>query len=308
MNKKLWIVVIILAVVLFSLVLWRGGIRPSVATEPHLQPPATDRTTMQKNVEIQNKSRAETLDDFTTSHLQKFQQRSGNITLFLNQFYERCDVTDCDVVLMQALDNYADQRFAQQLKNLIQRLPRYETDMQNTVLSTSLSPRERFDHIWQLREKNLGIAETKLGFAQEREYANYRFSYAEIKDNPQLSVTQKLNAFDDLQHQFPNLADSTQGFARYEQALTLMDKNMSVAEQQQFKTMLQMRYLSKEEQVDVQFQEQRQNKQAIQAQNYQRAVQQLEQEMQPLKGQLSDTQWQQQYEQRLQDLRLKMFP
>ena len=59
-------------------------------------------------------------------------------------------------------------------------MPQYEQQMQSTVLSTSLSPKERFNQIWKLREQTLGQAEAKLGFGQERQYADYRFAYNDL--------------------------------------------------------------------------------------------------------------------------------
>jgi len=41
---------------------------------------------------------------------------------------------------------------------------------------------------------------------------------------------------------------------------------------------------------------------------YQQALKQLQQEMLPLKSQLSETEWQKQYQQRLESLRSNLFP
>ena len=58
----------------------------------------------------------------------------------------------------------------------------------------------------------------------------------------------------------------------------------------------------------MQLKEQREGQQQQKVDQYQQALKQLQQDMEPLKTQLSSTEWQQQYETRLENLRLKMFP
>lgn len=55
-------------------------------------------------------------------------------------------------------------------------MPQYEQRMQVRCLS-SLSPKERFNTLWKIREQTLGKDEAMLGFGQEHHYADYRFSY-----------------------------------------------------------------------------------------------------------------------------------
>lgn len=187
-------------------------------------------------------------------------------------------------------------------------MPQYEQQMQSTVLSTALSPKERFDAIWKLREQTLGKDEAALGFGQEREYADYRFAYAELKQNTQLNPEQRLAALETLQQEYPRLMEQEDNFARYEQAVQLLDEKQPTAEAQHLKQELQQRYLTQQEQLDLQFKQQREQQQQKKVDQYQQALKQLQQEMQPLKSQLSETEWQKQYQQRLESLRSNLFP
>ncbi len=74
---------------------------------------------------------------------------------------------------------YPDQQFAQTLKQLIERLPLYEKEMQAKTMSTQMTPQQRYQEIWNLREQTLGKQETQLGFAEEKEFASYQFAYGE---------------------------------------------------------------------------------------------------------------------------------
>ena len=74
------------------------------------------------------------------------------------------------------------------------------------VLSPELSPKERFNALWKLREQTLGVAETTLGFGQERNYADYRFAYHDLAQNSKLSAEQRLKAFEQLQNQYSDVA------------------------------------------------------------------------------------------------------
>ena len=95
---------------------------------------------------------------------------------------------------------------------------------------------------------------------------------------------------------------------RYEQAIQLLNQSSNnPAEIARLKQKLQQQYLTEQERQEIQQRDQREVQQQQQANQYQQAVKQLQQEMQPLKSQLSEAEWQQQYQQRLESLRLKMF-
>lgn len=305
MNKRLLLTIIVVLAVLVAIVVWKST--ASSATVQQTTPSSPDSSTHVTDETIQNKSKDELLQTTLLKQLQNLQKQPGNITQFLNDFKANCQVADCDAALAKALANYPDQTFAQLVENLLKRMSQYEQRMQSTVLSTSLSPKERFDALWKIREQTLGQAEAMLGFGQERHYADYRFAYQDLAQNQNLSAEQRLKAFEELQRQYPNNQQESK-IGLYEQAVTLLNQGNKTAETERLKQELQQRYLTQQERLEIQQRDQREVQQQQQANQYQQAVSQLQQEMEPLRAQLSDAEWQKQYQTRLENLRLKMFP
>ncbi|MEG0746085.1 MAG: lipase secretion chaperone [Acinetobacter sp.] len=307
MNKRLLLTIIIVLVVLVGIVVWKStassaAIQQTKATSPQ------DSSTNVSDETMHNKTKDEVFQTSLLKQLKALQQQPGNITQFLNDFKANCPVSDCNAALAKALANYPDQKFAHLVENLLKRMPQYEQQMQSTVLSTSLSPKERFDALWKLREQTLGQAEAMLGFGQERNYADYRFAYNDLAQNQRLSAEQRLKAFEELQRQYPDATQQESKIGLYEQAIQLLNQSSNnPTEIASLKQKLQQQYLTEQERQQIQQRDQREVQQQQQVKQYQQAVQQLQQEMQPLKSQLSDTEWQKQYETRLQDLRLNMF-
>ena len=307
MNKRLVLTIIIVLAVLLAIVVWKST--ASSATIQQSEPSSQDSSTHVTDETMQNKTKDELFQTTLLKQLESLQKQPGNITQFLNDFKANCHVADCNAALATALANYPDQKFAQLVENLIKRMPQYEQRMQSTVLSTSLSPKERFNTLWKIREQTLGKEETMLGFGQERQYADYRFSYHDLAQNPNLSAEQRLKAFEELQRQYPNATQQESKIGLYEQAITLLNQGQNnAAETERLKQELQQSYLTEQERQDIQQRDQREVQQQQQANQYQQAVNQLQQEMEPMKAQLSNDEWQKQYQTRLEDLRLKMFP
>ncbi|WP_109439803.1 lipase secretion chaperone [Acinetobacter haemolyticus] len=306
MNKRLLLTIFLVLLVLVGIAVWKStassaAIEQAARTESIRPNPTQDKNMQHKNAD-------QILQESLSTQLKSVQRQPGNITQFINTFKANCQLENCDAALAQALANYPDQKFAQTVQNLLKRMPQYEQQMQSTVLSTAISPKERFDAIWKLREQTLGKDEAALGFGQEREYADYRFAYAELKQNTQLNPEQRLAALETLQQKHPRLMEQESNFARYEQAVQLLDEKQPTAETQRLKQELQQRYLSQQEQLDLQFKQQREQQQQQKVDQYQQALKQLQQEMQPLKSQLSETEWQKHYQQRLESLRSNLFP
>lgn len=307
MNKRLLLTIIIVVVVLVAIVVWKST-ASSAAIQHTRSTVSQDSSTQMRDDSMPNKSKDEIFQDSLLTQLKKLQQQPGNITEFLNDFKANCPVSDCNAALAKALAHYPDQKFAQLVANLLKRLPEYEQQMQSTVLSTALSPKERFDHLWKLREQTLGKAETMLGFGQERKYADYRFAYNDLAQNQRLSAKQRLKAFEQLQQQYPDATGQESKIGQYEQAVNLIKQGQyNPAETERLKQKLQQQYLTEQERQEVQQRERREAQQQQQVAQYQQALQQLQLEMEPLKAQLSETEWQKQYQSRLESLRLKMF-
>ncbi|MCH7314608.1 lipase secretion chaperone [Acinetobacter sp. ANC 3882] len=308
MNKRLLLTIVIVLVVLVAIVVWKST-ASSAAIQHTKSTSSQDSSTPMSDDNMPHKNKDEIFQDALLKQLKKLQQQPGNITQFLNDFKANCPVSDCNAALAKALANYPDQKFAQLVANLLKRLPQYEQRMQSTVLSTALSPKERFDALWKLREQTLGQAETMLGFGQERQYADYRFAYNDLAQNQKLSAEQRLKAFEELQKQYPAETQQQSKIGQYEQALNLIQQGQqNAAETERLKQKLQQQYLTEQERQEVQQRERREAQQQQQVDQYQKALQQLQQEMEPLKAQLSETEWQKQYQSHLENLRLKMFP
>ncbi|MDO3664428.1 lipase secretion chaperone [Acinetobacter higginsii] len=308
MNKRLLLTMLIVVVVLVGIVVWKSTASSAAIQQTKSTASSQDSSAQMSDESMPNKTKDEVFQDSLLQQLKLLQQQPGNITEFLNDFKANCPVTDCNAALAKALANYPDQNFAHLVESLLKRMPQYEQQMQNTVLSTSLSPKERFDALWKLREQTLGQAEAMLGFGQERGYADYRFAYNDLAQNQKLSAEQRLKAFEQLQKQYPDATLQENKMGLYEQALGLINQGQhSPAETQRLKQMLQQRYLTEQQRQEVQQREQREVQQQQQVDQYQQAVQQLQQEMEPLKTQLPNEEWQKQYQSRLESLRLKMF-
>lgn len=306
MNKRLLLTIFLVLLVLVGIAVWKST-ASSAAIEQAARTESTKPNSTQDKY-MQHKNADQILQESLSTLLKSLQHQPGNITQFINAFKTNCQLESCDAALAKALANYPDQKFAQTVQNLLKRMPQYEQQMQSTVLSTALSPKERFDAIWKLREQTLGKDEAALGFGQEREHADYRFAYAELKQNTQLNPEQRLAALETLQQKYPRLMEQESSLGRYEQAVQLLEEKQPTAETQRLKQELQQRYLTQQEQLDLQFKQQREQQQQQKVDQYQQALKQLQQEMQPLKSQLSETEWQKQYQQRLESLRSNLFP
>ena len=143
MNKRLLLTIIIVLAVLLAIVVWKST--ASSATIQQSEPSSQDSSTHVTDETMQNKTKDEIFQTTLLKQLESLQKQPGNITQFLNDFKANCHVADCNAALATALANYPDQKFAQLVENLIKRMPQYEQRMQSTVLSTSLSPKERFN-------------------------------------------------------------------------------------------------------------------------------------------------------------------
>lgn len=309
MNKRLLLTILIVVVVLVAIVVWKSTASSAAVQHTKSTSSSQDSSTQMSDESMPNKSKDEIFQDSLLKQLKMLQQQPGNITEFLNDFKASCPISDCNAALAKALANYPDQNFAHLVESLLKRMPQYEQQMQNTVLSTSLSPKERFDALWKLREQTLGQAEAMLGFGQERQYADYHFAYHDLAQKQNLSAEQRLKAFEQLQQQYPAATQQESKIGQYQQALNLLEQGShNPAETARLKQQLQQQYLTEQQRQQVQQREQQEAQQQQQVNQYQQALQQLQQEMQPLKAQLSEAEWQQQYQSRLENLRLKMFP
>ena len=187
--KRFGLIALVLSVLVIGVVIWLG-LGSSYATSGQTQASSPSLTETAQPSSLQEKLAAANNDESKMQQqqqqesiqqiIQHFQKNPGNITQFLNQLQQNCPDTNCQALLKQVLAEYPDQQFAQTLKQLIERLPLYEKEMQAKTMSTQMTPQQRYQEIWNLREQTLGKQETQLGFAEEKEFASYQFAYGEL--------------------------------------------------------------------------------------------------------------------------------
>ena len=248
--------------------------------------------------------------EIATQLIQQFQKNPGNITQLLNQLQQNCADTNCQALLAEVLAKYPDQPFAQTLTQLIERLSVYEKAMQTKVMSTQMTPQQLYQEIWKLREQTLGRKEAQLGFGEEKQFANYQFAYGELLNRaPQMTQQQRLSQFAQLQQQYKDPSQNIDGqTGRYDKAVKLALIGVTdPGQQQQITQQLRNSYFSAKEAAELAAREQQVNQQQQQVESYQSELANLNQEMNQQKQSLPENVWQQQYQQRLEQLRKKHF-
>ncbi len=248
--------------------------------------------------------------------LRDLQKRPGNFQAFLNQLQQHCsDPAECAALLNDVLAEYPDREFAGMVARLVSRMPGYEQAMQALVMSTAMSPRERYDRLWSLREQMLGREEAAFAFGQEKAYADYQFRYGELVAGAGgLSSEQRLAALEKLRQSAANenadavrSAEGADGAYERERELLLAGVT-DAAEQARITAMLRRRHfgavtVAQMEARDVQLASQ---KEAVAT--YQADVAVLRQELEALRPGMDEASWQRLREQRMTELRLRHFP
>ncbi|OTG64992.1 lipase secretion chaperone [Acinetobacter silvestris] len=242
--------------------------------------------------------------------IQLFQKNPGNITQLLTQLQQNCPDKHCQALLKQILAEYPDRQFAQTLEQLIERLPLYEKAMQAKIMSTQMTPQQRYQEIWNLREQTLGQKEAQLGFGEEKEFASYQFAYGELLNRaPQMTQQQRLSELAQLQQQYKNPSKNIDGQSgSYDKALKLALIGVTdPVQQHKITQQLLNSYFSPKEAAQLVEREQQVTQQQQQMERYQSELATLNQEMNQQKQNLPDSAWQQQYQLRLEQLRQKHF-
>jgi hypothetical protein len=327
MNRlRVWISILVALLIIGGACAWMvlspSNASPQQPISTDTQPSSANNMTGNPEAGTHPKSTAQEqhmrqqhIEALIEQQLKAFQLKSGNITLFLNELQQQCPLDDCKALLKKVLANYPDQQFAKLLERTLERMPAYEKAMQSTVMSTSIPPQQRYDKIWQLREQMLGQQEAELAFGQERAFAQYQLEYGNLmqraKDMPMEQRIQELNR---LQQQaikaFPELLPEIEGNAgSYEKELQLSLLGVNDAQQRQHITQqLRQKHFSSEQTAQMNARDYQVEQQQVVVMQYQTELAQLKQQMNQQKSVLSDHQWQQQYELRLNQLRLKHFP
>ena len=317
--KRLRLIAMVLSVLVIGVVIWLG-LGPSYATSGQTQASSPSLTETAQPSSLQEKLAAANNDESKMQQqqqqesiqkiIQLFQKNPGNITQLLNQLQQNCPDTNCQALLKQVLAEYPDQQFAQTLKQLIERLPLYEKEMQAKTMSTQMTPQQRYQEIWNLREQTLGKQETQLGFAEEKEFASYQFAYGELLGRaPHMTLQQRLNELAQLQQQYKNPSKNIDGQSgSYDKALKLALIGVTdPIQQQEITQQIRNSYFSGKEAAQLAEREQQVARQQQQIASYQSELAALNQEMNQQKQNLAESAWHQQYQLRLGQLRQKHF-
>lgn len=327
MNRlRVWIGVIVVLLIIAGAAAWMVSSPSNATPQQPSQPenkvispagnePGSSALTALSTPEQEQQMRQQQTLAQLEQRIKQFQQHSGNITLFLKSLQEQCGAGDCIALLKQVLANYPDQQFADLLQGTLERMPAYEKAMQSTVMSTTLSPQQRYDKIWEMREQLLGKQEAELAFGQERTYAHYQLEYGNLMQRAQnMPVQQRLKELNQLQQQaareYPELLPAVEGQAgSYEKELQLSLLGVSDATQrQQITQQIRQKHFSNEQTAQMNARDQQVQQQQTQVKQYQTELAQLKQQMNQQKSVLSASEWQQQYDLKLSQLRQQHFP
>jgi len=254
--------------------------------------------------------RSEELRKLADEYRQLRQQMPGNLQAWLEQLWRQCQaesVARCEQQLAGLATVLSSAEMAE-LKELLAAYQLYQQQLGQLILSTALSPQQRFAEIKALREQSFGD-NTQTLFGQEHQFAEHQFKLEEFQqlEAAGLSVEQRLAKLAELQQQSGIQAEGLLGPDQaYQQALRLIS-DLPEIEQAQWQDKLRQQYFGENAQkVAAYEQQQQQHLQKMQA--YQQALAQLENRFAALKPQLEPQTWQTQYAEALLQLRLSHFP
>lgn len=234
----------------------------------------------------------------------------GNQQQWIQQFWQACRAHDCDA----AVADLAPWLTAEQLVALRQDVSNfglYHEQMSSLVMSTELTPQQRYEQVSYLRQRQFGDAAERL-FGHEDAFAYYQFAYDQLlqQDRRSLTPEQRLQAVTALREQRlselgTNRDDLLGAEQAYQQDLLLLN-DLPADERAQWRARLREQYFPGQS-AEVAAHEQRLAQLADQQQRYQSALQQLQREMDVVRASLPDDVWQQRYQQALRQLRATIF-
>jgi hypothetical protein len=274
--------------------------------------PGMDEAAM--STEQRRQLRIDTMRDL----LEMARAEPGNLQRTLQQLRQQCGQgDDCAALIQAALDALPDQDFAALVASALARLPLYEAAMAQVVMSMETPARQRYAAIHTLRQQTLGVAETEALFGQEAAWAEYQFRFGELMSSDtltSLSPQQRLAALDALRSDTlgdyqPALAEVEGDSGRYDRELALLTAGLTdPASIDAITGQLREQYFGTEQAAAMAARDQVVRQQQTAVAEYQLAVEQLDQDMAPLKTQMAEDLWNLSYEQRLTELRLQYFP
>ena len=254
--------------------------------------------------------RLQALTKLADEYRQLRAQTPGNLQAWLEQLWRLCQAENterCELRLADLAQGLTAEEMLE-LKKLLAAYQQYQQQLGQLIMSTDLSPQQRFAEIKALREQVFG-EHTETMFGQEHQFAEHQFKLDDFQqiEAAGLSVEQRLAKLNQLQQQSGIQSEGLLGPDQaYQQALRLLS-DLPQAEQAQWQDKLRQQYFGDQaQQVKAYEHQQRQHQQKMLA--YQEALQQLEARFAVLKSQLEPQTWQAQYAEALLQLRLAYFP
>ncbi|UDL05372.1 lipase chaperone [Marinobacter sp. CA1] len=248
--------------------------------------------------------------------LDGYRQPGGNLQQFFAELLAQCggEPDLCQALLEQRLAEYPNQAFADRLRRILARQPAYQQTMQSLVMSTEVPAQTRYQRIDALREQHFGAQDAELLYGQERAWADYQFGFQTLlAEAPYLSPAQRLQQLQALRQRswqdYPQALAQREGDqARYRRERDLLLAGVDDPDQRQALVAgLREQHFGAERARRMAARDHQLAQQQAQQQHYQQAREALTREMTALRGQMSDSVWQQQYQQRLQQLREEAF-
>lgn len=252
--------------------------------------------------------------DAVVNQLKAMRNQSGNLSGFLEGLKADCpDEQACRALIETALNKLGDDKYADLIRRTLNRLPAYEQAMQSIVMSTSTPPQERYARIDALRQQILGKEETEFAFGQERTYAQFQFAYGDLLARAEnltsaqrLAELEKLRQSADKNITISHVDGRDGAYARELELLTVGIKDPT--EKKRIAKEVRARYYSPEDAARLEKREEQVDTQTKQVQDYQAELTTLKREMEQIRSNMAENQWNKLYEERLTTLRLKHFP
>ena len=280
----------------------------SIKTEQSNAQPSQDA--LSEAAHSTEERRLQALTKLADEYRQLRAQTPGNLQAWLEQLWRLCQAENterCEQRLADLAQGLTAEEMLE-LKKLLAAYQQYQQQLGQLVMSTDLSPQQRFAEIKALRELVFG-EQTETMFGQEHQFAEHQFKLDDFQqiEAAGLSVEQRLAKLNQLQQQSGIQSEGLLGPDQaYQQALRLLS-DLPQAEQAQWQDKLRQQYFGDQaQQVKAYEHQQRQHQQKMLA--YQEALQQLDARFAALKSQLEPQTWQAQYAEALLQLRLAYFP
>lgn len=248
--------------------------------------------------------------------LAALQKSPGNLQAFLQSLKRRCQGdADCAALLAEVLSRHPDRHFAALVERAISRMPAYEQAMQSLVMSTATPPRDRYEAIQALRDRTLGSEEAALAFGQERAWAEYQFAYGELQQKTaSMSQAERIAALEDLRERafgsHAKALTAVEGsFGAYERELEVSLQGVDdAAARAAITRQLRDKHFDTGTRAQLEARDSALAQQQQKVTSYKTEEGRLKQELEGLRGTMSEAAWNALYEQRMTELRLRHFP